>query len=630
MSNSKIFTRSQTREQNRSNQTSTKSGSTRSHPKVQKKTKKTDLEDREAFFVPLCVKNNSTSSLSQELVLAYPEVPKKTRAKKKACKLFEDESIFQTALNNVNIDTLVLKKNRIEELRGDFSHAIDMPQTVSNQRNSGRCWIFAMQNIFRKFLIQKYALAPSFELSASYLAYYDLLEKSNLFLASVWDLRKEDHMENSVLHLLLKQPVSDGGQWNMLLNLVSKYGVVPKNLMPETVHSGNTQRVNAILNRILRSCALKILGFSGANREQNRDLERSRSRQKMIQNQQLEQFKEMKETAIAKIKEVLQLFYGNPPTGPMTWKFSSSKSLEQIMAPNADFQDQKPPSLVQVTELEAACAVDTVDRTLIPQGDERTEQLWILEGEKNFDSGTSPSVTQPESVFRKTNVFTGRFDSPSDFYRQTVLFANPHLKLSEFVCLMHYPVPYRPQNRWYTVPYLNNIVNGCESVFFNTSIEVMEKAVRNSLNAGEPVWFAADVSTGASWSTGVLDPGSTNISAFFKIEDLCQGLQDKGARMQMCGGAPNHAMIIKGYDVNSEKKDSSGAPVQKYLVENSWGSNFFASSPDVVMSREWFLEHVYNVAVHARHLEFIKDQLNADKKIYHMSPYEPFGGILRS
>ena len=622
----------------------------RVHSKARKGSKKRTVPDRDIFFVPLCVKNDSTSTLSQELALAHPVKPETAQTQKnggtenKDSKDSVQDRRLQNALNNVSLDTLVLNKPRIEKLGRDFSHAIEMPQTVSNQRNSGRCWIFALQNIFRKFLIQKFGLPPDYELSASYLAYYDLLEKSNLFLASVWDLRKEDYVENSVLHLLLKQPVSDGGQWNMLLNLVSKYGVVPKYLMPETVHSGSTPRVNGILNQILRSCAWKILSCA-----LKRDRFRYRHRLKRTQKNsdqdeqdqdEQEQFIELKKATIAKIEEVLQLFYGNPPTGPFIWKFQSTKPAEQIMAPNDEIQDQVPLSLTQITELEASCASGARERQLRWRFQAEAPQTVAVEPEqKSVSEENSVSLQEKTDIFRKTKVFTMSFESPSDFYREAILFANPQLQLSQFVCLMHYPVPHRPENKWFTVPYLNNVVNGCESVFFNTSIEKMETAVRNSLDAGEPVWFAADVSAGASWKEGVLDPLSS--IDFFGVDKMCENLQNKGVRMQMCGGAPNHAMVIKGYDVVPAEENPSGEEtetgmgtekeketVQKYLVENSWGTNFYSRHSDVVMSREWFVQHVYNVAVHVRHLEFMKDLLSADKKIYQMSPYEPFGGIL--
>ena len=95
---------------------------------------------------------------------------------------------------------------------------------ITNQRSSGRCWLFAATNVFRVAVMNKHNL-KKFELSQSYLFYWDKLEKANYFLEQILDTAEED-LSGRMVQTLLKDPVGDGGQWDMVANLVQKYGLV--------------------------------------------------------------------------------------------------------------------------------------------------------------------------------------------------------------------------------------------------------------------------------------------------------------------------------------------------------------------------------------------------------------------
>lgn len=95
---------------------------------------------------------------------------------------------------------------------------------VTNQRSSGRCWIFAATNVFRIAIIRRFNL-KEFELSQAYLYYWDKLEKANYFLEQILDTTEED-LESRLVQRLLEGPVGDGGQWDMAANVVEKYGIV--------------------------------------------------------------------------------------------------------------------------------------------------------------------------------------------------------------------------------------------------------------------------------------------------------------------------------------------------------------------------------------------------------------------
>ena len=125
-----------------------------------------------------------------------------------------------------------------------------------NQQRSGRCWMFASLNTMRYRTIKKYNL-KTFELSQAYPLFWDKMEKSNWFLCNIIDTLDEP-LDGRLVSYLLTDPICDGGQWDMFRALVAKYGVCPKEAMPETACSKNTHEMDAYLTRYLRGCARRL------------------------------------------------------------------------------------------------------------------------------------------------------------------------------------------------------------------------------------------------------------------------------------------------------------------------------------------------------------------------------------
>ena len=136
-----------------------------------------------------------------------------------------------------------------------FSHQVKT-KGITNQLSSGRCWLFTGLNVLRAKMIDKYEL-PEMVFSHNYLSFHDLLEKSNLFLQAIIDTRKEA-IDSRQVEWLLKSPIGDGGQFTGVSNLIMKYGVVPKSVMPETYQSNNTDDMRIILKLKLREYALVL------------------------------------------------------------------------------------------------------------------------------------------------------------------------------------------------------------------------------------------------------------------------------------------------------------------------------------------------------------------------------------
>ncbi|MBD5806473.1 aminopeptidase C [Limosilactobacillus walteri] len=140
---------------------------------------------------------------------------------------------------------------------------------VSDQKQSGRCWMFAALNTMRHDMQQKFNLPDNFELSQAYQFFWDKFEKSNYFYQNVIKTAKKP-TDSRKVSWLMNEPQNDGGQWDMLCALISKYGVMPKSAMPESFNSSNSRGIDGVLNNKLRHDAVilrKMINEDHANQE---------------------------------------------------------------------------------------------------------------------------------------------------------------------------------------------------------------------------------------------------------------------------------------------------------------------------------------------------------------------------
>lgn len=173
-----------------------------------------------------------------------------------------------SAIENAVTHNGLLKsiETRQSEVENDHVFSIDLTKDeVSNQKASGRCWMFAALNTFRHKLISDFKL-ESFELSQAHTFFWDKYEKSNWFLEQIIATADQEIGSRKV-KFLLDTPQQDGGQWDMVVSLFEKYGVVPKSVYPESVASSNSRELNQYLNKLLRQDAqiLRDLIASGAD-----------------------------------------------------------------------------------------------------------------------------------------------------------------------------------------------------------------------------------------------------------------------------------------------------------------------------------------------------------------------------
>lgn len=169
--------------------------------------------------------------------------------------LHPQHRISQNAIIKNGIRNTAMNYRSAVEMNYQFSVEIQTSK-VTNQKQSGRCWMFAGLNILRE-IVAKNCNLDYFEISQNFLMFWDKLEKANYFLESIMETVDEE-TDGRLVSWLLGSPVNDGGQWDMYVSLIEKYGVVPKEAMPETFHSSQSGVMNSLLTVKLRESAADL------------------------------------------------------------------------------------------------------------------------------------------------------------------------------------------------------------------------------------------------------------------------------------------------------------------------------------------------------------------------------------
>ena len=208
------------------------------------------------------------------------------------------------SLTNNDISSLALNRDILRHHNEIFSDKIKT-KGITNQNKSGRCWLFAGLNILRPKVIEKNNI-EKFEFSQNYLAFWDKLEKANCFLENIIEFANRDILDRE-MEFLLRTPIPDGGYWENVVNLIEKYGVVPKEIMPETNSSGNTSLMNKLLSRKLRADAAKLRVMYNKRRP--------------VKSLRAEKIKMLSE-----IYKMLVLNLGQPPA-EFQWRFEDANSV---------------------------------------------------------------------------------------------------------------------------------------------------------------------------------------------------------------------------------------------------------------------------------------------------------------
>ena len=165
------------------------------------------------------------------------------------------DKALRNAIGNNEIRKLALNQENLTEMDTHFSVKVNS-KGITDQKSSGRCWLFTGLNVMRAKAIGKYGF-QSFEFSEIYPFFWDQLEKANLFLQGIIDTRDKP-LNDKTVEWLFQHPLSDGGTFTGVADIVGKYGLVPKEVMPETNSSDNTSRMANLISLKLKECGLQL------------------------------------------------------------------------------------------------------------------------------------------------------------------------------------------------------------------------------------------------------------------------------------------------------------------------------------------------------------------------------------
>lgn len=190
---------------------------------------------------------------------------------------------------------------------------------VANQKQSGRCWMFAALNTFRHKMINSFNL-KDFELSQNYTFFWDKYEKSNYFYENIIATADQD-LDSRKVAFLVATPQQDGGQWDMIVSIFQKYGVVPKTVMPESSNSSNSRDLNNYLNKKLRKDAVTL-------------------RQMIADGKSATEVQKAKETMLGEVYNLLAISLGTPPeTFDFEYRDEEKKyHLDQNLTPQSFYE----------------------------------------------------------------------------------------------------------------------------------------------------------------------------------------------------------------------------------------------------------------------------------------------------
>ena len=217
---------------------------------------------------------------------------------------FKKDASTKAIQNILTVDKNIRQNALNRDLQGKIDHYFKYRADVkgiTNQLSSGRCWMFTSMNVLRPQIMKKYNL-NAFDFSHNYLYFWDIFEKSNLFLENIIATTDKPMDDRAVVEYF-KNPVGDGGVWNLYYNAAKKYGVVPQEVMPETAHSNNTAQLLSLVNEKLRLGGYTL-----------REMAAGGKKAKELRNE--------KKNVLKDVYRILALCLGEPPH-EFTWRYKT-------------------------------------------------------------------------------------------------------------------------------------------------------------------------------------------------------------------------------------------------------------------------------------------------------------------
>ncbi len=214
-----------------------------------------------------------------------------------------ETTALTNAISSNDIKKLAVNRDNIGKVNFYINTKVET-KGISNQKSSGRCWMYTGLNVLRAKVIEKYKL-DGFQFSHNYLFFYDQLEKANLFYNGMIETAFLP-LDDRKVEWLLKNPIGDGGQWTGVVDLVTKYGLVPESAMPETHQSDNTRMMSRLIKRKMREDGMEL---------------RKLGQSKMAKESVLQ----IKKEKLTEIYQILAYSLGEPPVD-FLWQYKDTDS----------------------------------------------------------------------------------------------------------------------------------------------------------------------------------------------------------------------------------------------------------------------------------------------------------------
>lgn len=483
------------------------------------------------------------------------------------------QQVARNALTHASANAILIDSRAADALHDSFSHELNVTTKASNQKRSGRCWLFAYLNLLRTELVRQHHLPPTFELSAAYLFFWDQLEKSQQFLQYMIDLRNRPLDDRVMVHLLTA-PVSDGGTWHMLCNIAHKYGVVPKHCMSESVQANQTSALNSLL------CA-KLRQFAHELRERKHSCADC---EKLV-----------RETMLPAIYRILVLYLGEPPK-TMRWEYMPEEGKKKTGTGTR--RRRRGAERVQLHRPFSSTPRMTplkFFRTYVNLED----YVCVI----NYPCASAGATHRP--YYR---LYTVRFmDGMVDGRMPMEMLNLPATELQRAAreCL--------DEGRavWFACDV------GQDS---STQMGIMDPAAfQYRAILGEPRCTLSKCER-MHYKDG--SPSHAMVIRGYHAESQIGGRAAVGSKCRRRGTAVRHP---RGGKKNTTKNTTKNTNVVRWLIENSWGEKS-GKHGNFVMSAQWFDEHVYTVVVPKRLVQEVYERAQMEEAIT-LDPWDVFGNL---
>lgn len=221
---------------------------------------------------------------------------------KKDVQAYPQAAVLRNAITNNSIRQLSVNNQNKYQIDDNFTYKVKT-EGITDQKNSGRCWLFASLNVMRAKTIQKNKM-KEFAFSQNYSFFYDQLEKANLFLEEIIRTANKP-MDDRTVEWLFKNPIADGGTWAGFVNVANKYGLVPQSVMPDTKQTENTGAITQVISSVLKEDGLKL-----------RSMVAAKAKPDALQN--------TKKEMLSTVYRILSLSLGEPPV-TFYWRYENKE-----------------------------------------------------------------------------------------------------------------------------------------------------------------------------------------------------------------------------------------------------------------------------------------------------------------